>query len=108
MSSWTSLIDLQLLVLVWASVLAMEGGPLLWRFLNYQPVTRCAVLLAVSNAVGSGCGMMFCFAVINARERGLISLFTTVLALAILFGSLIGRSFLIARWGRSRRDPSGS
>jgi hypothetical protein len=89
-----------MLVLVWVFALAIAGGPLLWRFLNYRPVTRCAVLRGVANVVATGSWLTFGTAAINAHERGLISMSTTILAVASLFAVVAGGSFLIGRWCR--------
>lgn len=94
----TSLFHVPTLILIWAFTLAFAGGPLLWKFLNYNPVTRCAVVQAVSNLVASGCWLTFGTAAINAFERGLISLRMSVLAVALLFAAVAGGSFLVARW----------
>ncbi|MBR1131948.1 hypothetical protein [Bradyrhizobium iriomotense] len=87
-----------MLIVVWAFALAFGGGPLLLRFLNYQPVTRCAVVQAVSNVVATGCWMTFGTAAISAFERGLIALSTSILVVAGLFAVVTGGTFLIARW----------
>ena len=97
-SSLTSLFDGPFLILIWALTLAFAGGPLLWRFLNYRPVTRCAVVQAASNAVGSGCWFTFGTAAIDAFQRGLISLPISILAVTLLFAAVAGSSLLIARW----------
>ncbi|MBB4370309.1 hypothetical protein GGD63_003104 [Bradyrhizobium sp. cir1] len=93
-----SLLDLPILIVVWAFALAFGGGPLLLRFLNYKPVARCAVVQAVSHVVAIGCWLTFGTAAINAFERGLIALSTSILVVACLFAVVAGGSFLIARW----------
>jgi hypothetical protein len=93
----TSLFHIPTLILIWVFTLAFAGGPLLWRFLNYQPVTRCAFVQAVANAIGSGCWMTFGTAAMTAHERGLISLPAGVLAVAFMLAGAAGSSFLIAR-----------
>lgn len=97
-SSLTSLFYVPTLILVWIFTLAFAGGPLLWRFLNYRPVTRRAVVQAVSNIVATGCWLTFGTAAIAAYERGLISLSTSILAVALMFAGAAGGSALIARW----------
>lgn len=97
-ASSTSLFDGPFLIVIWAFTLAFAGGPLLWRFLNYKPVTRCVVLQAASKALGTGCWLTFGTAAINAFERDLISLPVSILAVALLFAAVAGSSFLIVRW----------
>jgi len=97
-SSLTGLFDVPFLILIWALTLAFTGGPLLWRFLNYKPVTRCAVVQAAANVVASGCWFTFGTAAINAFERGLISLPISILAVALVFAGVAGGSFLISWW----------
>ncbi|WBL81609.1 hypothetical protein I3J27_14745 [Bradyrhizobium xenonodulans] len=97
-TSLVGLFHIPTLILAWIFTLAIAGGPLLWRFLNYTPVTRCAVVQAVSNFVATGCWLTFGSAAMNAHERGLISLFTSILAVAFLFAGAAGGSHLIARW----------
>ncbi|OKO91397.1 hypothetical protein AC629_02645 [Bradyrhizobium sp. NAS80.1] len=97
-SGLTSLFDVPMLALAWVFALAFAGGPLLLRFLNYRPVTRCAVLRGVSNVVATGGWLTFGTAALNAHERGLISMSTTILAVASLFAAVAGGSFLIGRW----------
>ena len=94
----TSLFHIPTLILIWIATLATAGGPLLWRFLNYRPVTRCAFVQAVSNFVATGCWLTFGTAVMSAFEHGLISVFTSILAVAFLFAGVAGGSFLITRW----------
>ena len=97
-SSLTSLFHIPTLILIWVFTLALAGGPLLWRFLNYQPVTRCAFVQAVANAIGSGCWLTFGTAVMTAHQRGLISLPVSILAVAFMLAGAAGSSFLIERW----------
>lgn len=87
-----------MLILVWGFALVIAGGPLLWRFLNHRQVTRCAVVQVVSNVVATGGWLTFGTAAMNAHERGLISMSTTILAVASLFAAVAGGSFLIGRW----------
>jgi hypothetical protein len=97
-SGLTSLFHLPTLILAWISAFAFAGGPLLWKFLNYRPVTRCAVVQAVSNAIATGCWLTLGIATIAANERGLISTPTSVVAMALLLAVAAGSSTLIARW----------
>ena len=97
-SSLAELFDMPTLILLWVFTLALAGGPLLWKFLNYQPVTRCAFVQAVANAIGSGCWLTFGTAVMTAHQRGLISLPVSILAVAFLLTGAASSSFLIARW----------
>ena len=97
-SSLTSLFDGPFLILIWIFTFAIAGGPLLLKFLNYRPVTRCAVLHAVAKVVTTGCWLTFGTAAMNAHERGLISVFTSILAVAFVFAAAAGGSLLIARW----------
>ncbi|WP_354176940.1 hypothetical protein [Bradyrhizobium sp. LA6.1] len=53
---------------------------------------------AVSNVVATGSWLTFGAATINAYQRGLISVFTSILAVALLFAGAAGGSFLTARW----------
>ncbi len=97
-SIFFSLFDGPFLILVWALTLAFTGAPLLWRFLNYKPVSRCAVVQAMSNLVASGCSFTFGSAAMTAHARGLIALPTAIIAVALLLATVAGGSFLIARW----------
>ncbi len=97
-SGWTSLFDPSILAAIWALALAIGGGPLLWRFLNYRPVTRNAVLNAAWNFVATGCWFTFGNGAINAHERGMISLPMSILAVALLFVVAAGGSLLMQRW----------
>lgn len=97
-SSLTSLFDVPFLIVLWAFTLVFSGGPLLVKFLNYKPVTRCAVVQAAVNVLGSGCWLTFGSATINAFERGLISLPVSILTVALLLAVVAGSSFLAARW----------
>jgi len=94
----TGLFDGPFLLLIWASTLVFAGGPLLWKFLNYKPVTRCAAMQAAANFVTSGCWLTFGSAAMNAHQRGLISWPTSILAVALMFAGAAGGQFLIARW----------
>ncbi len=60
--------------------------------------TRCAVLQVVWNVVATGGWLTFGSAAMNAHERGLISMPTSILAVASLFATVAGGSFLIGRW----------
>ena len=82
----------------WDLALALAGGPLLWKFLNYRPVTRRALLRAALNFIATGCWITFGVAAINAYERGLISLPTSIFAVAALFAVVAGGSHLMERW----------
>ena len=97
-STLTSLFHIPTLILTWTFTLAIAGGPLLWRFLNYEPVTRCGFVQAVANFVATGCWLTFGSAAMTAHQRGLISLPVSILAMAFLLGGAAGSSFLIARW----------
>jgi hypothetical protein len=46
----------------------------------------------VTKVIGSGCWLTFGTAVINARQRGLISLPTSILAVALLFAAVVAPS----------------
>jgi hypothetical protein len=81
----------------WGLALALAGGPLLWRFLNYRPVTRRACLRAALNFIATGCWITFGVGAINAYERGLISLPMSIFAVAALFAIVAGGSHLMAR-----------
>ncbi|WP_298244191.1 hypothetical protein [uncultured Bradyrhizobium sp.] len=85
------------LILAWAFTLALTAGPLLLKFLNDEPVTRCAVLQAVASFITTGCWLAFGSAAINAYERGLVSLPMSILAVACMFAAGAGSSFLIER-----------
>ncbi|WP_157195714.1 hypothetical protein [Bradyrhizobium sp. YR681] len=97
-SSFTSLLHVPTLVIAWIFTLVFAGGPLLWKFLNYRPVTRCALVQAVLNVVATGSWLTLGMAVIAAQEHGLISTPTSVLAMALLLAVAAGSSTLIARW----------
>ena len=81
----------------WGFALALAGGPLLWRFLNYRPVTRRALVHAAWKFVATGCWMTFGTGAINAYERGLISLPMSIFAVAVLFAVVAGGSHLMER-----------
>ncbi|WP_375309679.1 hypothetical protein WHZ77_20955 [Bradyrhizobium sp. A5] len=100
----SSLFHVPTLILAWIATLAIAGGPLLWRFLNYRPVTRCEILQAVANVVATGSWLTLGLAAINAHERGLISVFTSVLVMAFLFAGAAGASSLSARWCPDKRS----
>jgi len=102
-SGWISLFDVPMLAALWATMLAIAGGPLLWRFLAYRPVTWSAVLEAAWHLVAVGCWFTFGNGAINAYKRGLISLPTSVLAVALLFAGLAGGSLVLARRHTNRR-----
>jgi hypothetical protein len=95
---WTSLFATPIVAAAWGVALALAGGPLLWRFLNYRPVTRRARLHAAWNFVATGCWIMFGIGAINAYERGLISLPMSIFAVAVLFAVVAGGSHLMQRW----------
>lgn len=97
-SSLTSLFDIPFLIAIWALTPVVVGGPLLLRFLNYKPVTRCAVVQTVAKVLGTGCWLTFGTAAINASERGMISLPVSILTMALLITAAAGSSFLIERW----------
>jgi len=97
-SSLTSLFDIPFVIAIWASTPVVVGGPLILRFLNYKPVTRCAVVQTITNVLGTGCCLTFGTAAISAFERGLITLPVSILAVALLFAVTAGSSFLIERW----------
>lgn len=96
--SLTDLFHVPTLIYAWGFTLVITGGPLLLKFLNYRPVTRCAVLQAASSFVTTACWLTLGAAAINAHERGLISLSTSILTMACLLAGAAGSSFLIARW----------
>jgi hypothetical protein len=102
-SGWTSLFDPSILAAIWALALAIGGGPLLWRFLNYRPLTRNAVLHAAWNFVATGCWFTFGNAAINAHERGMTSLPMSILAVALLLVVVAGGSLLMQRWCPDRQ-----
>ncbi|WP_246668811.1 hypothetical protein [Bradyrhizobium sp. UNPF46] len=85
------------LIYAWAFTLALMAGPLLLKFLNEEPVTRCAVLQAAASFIMTGCWLTFGSAAINAYEHGLISLPMSILAVACMFAAAAGSSFLIER-----------
>ncbi|PDT91043.1 hypothetical protein CO669_06805 [Bradyrhizobium sp. Y36] len=85
------------LILAWAFTLALTAGPLLLKFLNDEPVARCAVLQAAASFITTGCWLTFGSAAINAHEHGLISLPMSILAVACMFAAAAGSSFLIER-----------
>jgi len=93
----TSLFHVPTLILVWIATLAIAGGPLLWRFLNYRPVRRSEILQGVANLVTTGSWLTLGIAAINAHERGLISVLTSIVAMAFLLAGVGGSSLLIAR-----------
>lgn len=97
-SSFASLFHVPTLILAWIFTLALVGGPLVLKFLNYRPVTRCAVVQAMSNVVVTGCWLALGMAAIAAHEHGLISTPTSILAMASLLAVAAGSSALIARW----------
>ena len=84
------------LILVWIATLAIAGGPLVWR-LNYRPVTRCEILQGVANLVATGSWLTLGIAAVNAHERGLISVLTSIFAMAFLLAGAGCSSLLIAR-----------
>jgi len=94
----TSLFHIPTLIVAWTFMLAIAGGPLLWRFLKYEPVTWCAAVQPVTNFVATGCWLTFGTAAITAHQRGLISLPASILVVALLFACGVGSSYLIARW----------
>ena len=71
---WTDLFATPMLAAAWGFALTIAGGPLLWSFLNYRPVTRRALLLAAWKFIATGCWITVGTGTINAYERGLISL----------------------------------
>jgi hypothetical protein len=95
---WTSLFVTPMMAATWGVALALAGGPLLWRFLSYRPVTRRALLHAAWNFVATGCWMTFGNGAINAYERGLISLPVSIFAEAVLFAVVACGSLLMERW----------
>lgn len=97
-SSLTDLFHVPTLIYGWVFALAVTCGPLLLKFLNYQPVTRCAVVQAVSSFVVTLGWLTFGAAAISAQERGLISLLSSILVVACLLAGAAASSFLIARW----------
>jgi hypothetical protein len=94
----TSLFPAAMMVAVWGGALAIAGGPLLWRFLSYRPVTRRAFLHGAWNFVAIGCWITFGNGVINAYERGFTPLPLSIFAVAVLFAGLVGGSYLMGRW----------
>lgn len=97
-SSLTDLFHVPTLIFGWVFALGLTCGPLLLKFLNYRPVTRCAVVQAVASFVVTGCWLTFGAAAISAHERGLISFLSSILVVACLLASAGASSFLIARW----------
>ncbi|MBW7967799.1 hypothetical protein [Bradyrhizobium sp. BR 10289] len=97
-SSLTSLFDAPFVIAIWTLTPFVVGGPLLLRFLNYKPVTRCAVVQTLTKVLGTGCWLTFGTVAIKAFEHGLISLPISNLAVALLFTVTAGSSFLIERW----------
>nr|WP_244611966.1 hypothetical protein [Bradyrhizobium amphicarpaeae] len=71
---------------------------MLLKFLNYRPVTRGAVLQAVSSFVVTGGYVTIGTAAIGAHERGLISWPASIVVMACLLAVAAGSSFLIERW----------
>jgi hypothetical protein len=94
---WTSLFATPMAAAMWGVAFAFAGGPLLWRFLSYRPVTRRALLHAAWNFFATGCWMTFGNGAINAYERGLISLPMGIFAVAVLFAVVAGGSHLMER-----------
>lgn len=94
----TDLFYVPTLIFGWVSALGVSCGPLLLKFLNYRPVTRRAVLQAVSSFVVTGGSLTLGTAAISAHERGLISFPTSVLLVGCLLTGAAASSFLIARW----------
>jgi len=86
------------LAALWGIALALAGGRLLLRLLNYQPVTRRAFLHATWNFVAIGCWGTFCSGPWGAYERGLISPPMSIFAVIALFALLTGISVLIGLW----------
>jgi len=98
-SDWNNLFPPGWLVLIWVVlVLAISGGPLLWRFLNYRSVAPRALLHASWTFVAMFFGVPFANGTITAYERGLISLPVCILVVAAVFGVLAGGNILMARW----------
>ena len=95
--SLTDLFHVPTLIYGWVLALGLTCGPLLLKFLNYRPVTRCAVLRAVSCFVVTGGWLTFGTAAISAHERSLISLPTSIVVVACLLAGAAASSFLIAR-----------
>jgi hypothetical protein len=102
---WTNLFATPMMAAAWGAALALAGGPLLWRLLNYQPVTRRALLRAAWTFVATGCWITFGTGAINAYEHGLISLPMSIFAVAVLFAVVAGGSRLIERWYPERAPP---
>ncbi|UPK30008.1 hypothetical protein IVB26_17095 [Bradyrhizobium sp. 195] len=94
----TDLFHVPTLICGWILALGVTCGPLLLEFLNYRPVTRCAVLRAVSSFVVTGGYLTIGTAAISAQESGLISSSTSILVMACLLAGAAASSFLIARW----------
>ena len=86
------------LICAWVLALGFTGGPLLLKFLNYKPVTRGAILRAVSSFVVTGGYLTIGTAAISAHDRGLISWPTSIVLMACLLAAAAGSSFLIERW----------
>ncbi len=97
-SSLTDLFHVPTLISGWVLALGFTCGPLLLKFLNYRPVTRCAVLKAVSSFVVTGGYLTFGSAAISAQERGLMSFPISILVVACLLAGAAASAFLIARW----------
>jgi len=93
----TSLFPVPTLILVWIATLAIAGGPLLWTSLNYRPVRRREILQGMANLVATGSWLTLGIAAVNAHERGLISVLTSIFAMAFLLAGAGGSSLLIAR-----------
>jgi hypothetical protein len=98
----TDLLSTGLLAFAWIAALVIAGGPLLWAFLRYKPITRGRYLHAALNFVAVGSWLTIGNAATKAYERGLISLFTCIVTIFLLFLAVVGGGTLLAR-----RYPTG-
>jgi hypothetical protein len=89
-------------LLAFAGAVVIAGGPLLWAFVRYKPITRRAYLHAVLNFVAIGSWLTIGNAATKAYERGLISLFTCIVIVFLLLVVVAGGGALVA-W----RYPTG-
>ena len=99
---WTSLFTSPALVRTlltnWAIWLVLLGGPLVWKLLKGQPVTRHAWLRAAWSVVAIGCVVAFGNAAFDAGKQGLMSIPACILLLAGVFAAYAGSTHLLDRW----------
>jgi hypothetical protein len=85
-------------LLGYAVASVLWGIPLLWRYLSHQPITRHRAVYTAWNIAIVGPGLTIGNAITTAHERGMISLLTTAIAVAIWFAVFGGGSSLLERW----------